>query len=46
MITTSTKTTMVVMTGVEPLKDNPVPGTSGLPSLRALIEDGYSILSF
>ena len=28
------------------IKDNPVPGTSGLASLRALVDDGYSILTF
>lgn len=39
-------TTDVEACGLDLLKDNPVPGTSGLPSLRALVEDGYSILSF
>ncbi len=28
------------------LKDNPVPGTMGLPSLRNLTQQGYSILTF
>jgi hypothetical protein len=28
------------------VKDNPVPGTSGLPSLRNLIQQGYSITTF
>jgi hypothetical protein len=28
------------------LTDNPVPGTTGLPSLRNLTERGYSILTF
>lgn len=28
------------------LTDNPIPGTTGLPSLRKLIEQGYSILTF
>lgn len=32
--------------GLKLIKDNPVPGTPGLASLRILIEDGYSILSF
>ena len=26
--------------------DNPVPGTAGLPSLRRLTQDGYSVLIF
>ncbi len=28
------------------LTDNPIPGTTGLPSLRNLTERGYSILTF
>lgn len=32
--------------GFDLIKDNPVPGTSGLPSLRKLLADGYSILTF
>jgi hypothetical protein len=32
--------------GLELIKDNPVPGTSGLPSLRKLVSDGYTILNF
>ncbi|MET9030946.1 DsrE family protein [Nocardia sp. NPDC004168] len=32
--------------GIELIKDNPLPGTSGLASLRALVDDGYRILSF
>ncbi len=32
--------------GFDLIKDNPVPGTSGLPSLRNLIADGYSVLTF
>ncbi len=32
--------------GFDLVKDNPVPGTSGLPSLRNLISEGYSILTF
>ena len=32
--------------GYDLIKDNPVPGTSGLPSLRRLLSDGYSVLTF
>ena len=32
--------------GFDLIKENPVPGTSGLPSLRKLVADGYSILTF
>ena len=32
--------------GYDLIKDNPVPGTSGLPSLRKLLNDGYTILTF
>jgi len=32
--------------GFDLIKNNPVPGTSGLPSLRTLTADGYSILTF
>lgn len=32
--------------GLELIKDNAVPGTSGLPSLRKLVSDGYTILNF
>ena len=32
--------------GFDLIKDNPVPGTPGLPSLRALIRDGYTVLTF
>ena len=28
------------------LDDNPVPGTSGLPSLRKLIGTGHTVLTF
>ncbi|MFC1749239.1 DsrE family protein [Pseudomonadota bacterium] len=28
------------------IKDNAVPGTAGLPSLRKLISEGYTVLSF
>jgi hypothetical protein len=32
--------------GLEFVTGNAVPGTSGLPSLRALLEEGYTLLSF
>lgn len=32
--------------GYELIKDNPIPSTRGLTSIRSLIEDGYNILSF
>ncbi len=32
--------------GLELIKDNAVPGTTGLPSLRKLVSDGYTILNF
>ncbi|WP_280233726.1 DsrE family protein [Nocardia cyriacigeorgica] len=32
--------------GIDLIKDNPLPGTSGLASLRTLVDDGYAILSF
>ncbi len=32
--------------GFDLIKDNPVPGTSGLPSLHNLIAEGYVILTF
>ena len=32
--------------GFELIKDNPVPGTSGLPSLRKLTAEGYTVLTF
>jgi hypothetical protein len=35
-----------VKSGLELIKDNKVPGTSGLPSFRNLIVDGYTILTF
>ena len=28
------------------IKDNPVPGTGGLPSLRNLLADGHTVLTF
>ncbi len=36
----------VAKSGFELIKDNPVPGTEGLPSLRKLIADGYHVLTF
>ncbi len=36
----------VEKSGLDLITDNPVPGTSGLPSLHSLIADGYSILTF
>lgn len=32
--------------GFDLLKDNDVPGTTGLPSLRNLIGEGYTVLTF
>jgi len=32
--------------GVDLIGENPVPGTSGLPSLRRLVSQGYSVLTF
>jgi hypothetical protein len=32
--------------GYELVKDNPVPGTPGLPSLQKLTREGYTVLSF
>ena len=36
----------VEKSGFELIKDNPVPGTSGLASLRTLVADGYTVLTF
>ncbi len=36
----------VEKSGFELIKDNPVPGTSGLASLRKLTADGYAVLTF
>ena len=36
----------VVKSGFELIKNNPVPGTSGLPSLQKLTADGYAVLTF
>jgi hypothetical protein len=35
-----------VKSGFDLIKDNPVPGTSGLPSLRNLAAEGYTVLTF
>ena len=32
--------------GFDLIKDNPVPGTSGLPSLQKLAAEGYTVLTF
>jgi hypothetical protein len=32
--------------GFELIRDNPVPGTPGLPSLRSLVGGGYTVLTF
>jgi len=32
--------------GLDLIRDNAVPGTGGLPSLRSLVSEGYSILTF
>ena len=36
----------VVKSGYELIKDNTVPETTGLPSLRQLTQDGYTVLTF
>lgn len=36
----------VPSTGLDLLTDNAVPGTTGLPSLRQLASDGYTVLTF
>src|SRR5262245_40320320 len=36
----------VARSGFDLIKDNPIPGTSGLPSLRALARQGYQVLTF
>ena len=36
----------VEASGFSLIKDNPVPGTTGLPSLRNLMSEGFTILSF
>lgn len=35
-----------VKSGFKLIKDNPVPGTTGLPSLQNLTTDGYTVLMF
>ena len=32
--------------GLDLIKNNPVPGTPGLPSLHQLMQDGYSVMIF
>ena len=32
--------------GFDLIKDNPVPGTSGLPSLQGLVAEGFTVLTF
>jgi len=32
--------------GFDPIQENPVPGTTGLPSLQKLVADGYVVLTF
>lgn len=32
--------------GFDLIKDNPVPGTTGLPSLRNLVNQGFTVLTF
>jgi hypothetical protein len=39
-------TESIQASGLDLIKDNPLPGTSGLASIRALVDDGYTILSF
>jgi hypothetical protein len=39
-------TESVQASGLELIKDNPLPGTSGAASLRTLVEAGYTILPF
>ena len=36
----------VEKSGFDLIKDNPVPGTSGLASVRKLVADGYTVLTF
>ncbi|KAA3608644.1 MAG: hypothetical protein DWQ01_11105 [Planctomycetota bacterium] len=36
----------VAASGLDLIRDNPVPGTSGLPSLPKLLGEGYSLLTF
>ena len=39
-------TESVKRSGFELISDNPVPGTTGLPSLARLLNDGYQVLTF
>ena len=39
-------TEVVENAGFDMIKDNPVPGTPGLPSLRSLAREGYNVLTF
>lgn len=39
-------TAEVEASGFDLIKDNPIPGTSGLPSLARLTSEGYTILTF
>ncbi|HMO19486.1 MAG TPA: DsrE family protein [Candidatus Melainabacteria bacterium] len=39
-------TEAVEKSGFDLIKDNPIPSTSGLTSIRNLIDDGYTILNF
>ncbi|MBI1269563.1 hypothetical protein GC174_03930 [bacterium] len=39
-------TETVEKSGFDLIKDNPIPSTSGLTSIRNLIDDGYTILNF
>jgi hypothetical protein len=36
----------IKVTGLELIKDNAVPGTTGLPSFRNLLNDGFTVLNF
>ncbi len=36
----------VEKSGFDLISENPVPGTSGLPSLRKLVSEGYAVLTF
>ena len=36
----------VQRSGFELIKDNPVPGTSGMASVQKLVADGYTVLTF
>ncbi len=39
-------TEVVERSGFDLIKNSPVPGTSGLPSLHTLAHDGYNVLTF